>query len=130
MLVVGWLTPSTTRDVIRYPLSGRTVKLLFVSVRTVTAPDGDDRAVLVIECRESRHAQRMELVTRIQALIRQDLGIDCFIELVPRNTLPRTTSGKLSRSGAKKDFLKRVEDGQTEQPGAAEEICFKRRQTA
>jgi fatty-acyl-CoA synthase len=99
------------------------------SAFSVTAADGDDRAVLVIECRESRHAQRMELVTRIQALIRQDLGIDCFIELVSRNTLPRTTSGKLSRSGAKKDFLQRVEDGQTEQPGAAEEFYFLRRKT-
>jgi len=99
------------------------------SAFSVTATDGDDKAVLVIECRESRHAQRMELVTRIQALIRQDLGIDCFIELVSRNTLPRTTSGKLSRSGAKKDFLQRVEDGKTEQPGAAEEFYFLRRKT-
>jgi len=99
------------------------------SAFSVTAADGDDKAVLVIECRESRHAQRMELVTRIQALIRQDLGIDCFIELVSRNTLPRTTSGKLSRSGAKKDFLQRVEDGKTEQPGAAEEFYFLRRKT-
>ena len=100
------------------------------SAFSVTAPDGDDKAVLVLECRESRHAQRMELVSRIQSLIREDLGIDCFIELVPRNTLPRTTSGKLSRSGAKKDFLQRVEDGQTEQPGAAEELNVLRRKTA
>jgi fatty-acyl-CoA synthase len=99
------------------------------SAFSVTAADGDDKAVLVIECRESRHAQRLELVTRIQALIRQDLGIDCFIELVSRNTLPRTTSGKLSRSGAKKDFLQRVEDGKTEQPGSAEEFYFLRRKT-
>jgi acyl-CoA synthetase (AMP-forming)/AMP-acid ligase II len=32
--------------------------------------------------------------------------------MVPRNTLPRTTSGKLSRSKARKEFLKRVETGQ------------------
>jgi len=100
------------------------------SAFSVTAADGDDKAVLVLECRESRHTQRMELTTRIQALIRQDLGIDCFIELVPRNTLPRTTSGKLSRSGAKKDFLQRVAEGKTEQPGASEEYCFMRRRTA
>jgi fatty-acyl-CoA synthase len=100
------------------------------SAFSVTAPDGDDKAVLVLECRESRHAQRMELVSRIQSLIREDLGIDCFIELVPRNTLPRTTSGKLSRSGAKKDFLQRIEDGKTEQPGAAEELNVLRRKTA
>jgi fatty-acyl-CoA synthase len=100
------------------------------SAFSVTIPDGDDQAVLVIECRETRHPQRMELVTRIQALIRQDLGIDCFIELVPRNTLPRTTSGKLSRSGAKTDFLQRVEAGKTEQPGIIDERNLLRRKTA
>jgi fatty-acyl-CoA synthase len=100
------------------------------SAFSVTAADGDDKAVLVLECRESRHTQRMELANRIQALIRQDLGIDCFIELVPRNTLPRTTSGKLSRSGAKKDFLQRVAEGKTEQPGASEAYWSMRRRTA
>jgi len=97
------------------------------SAFSVTAPDGEDKAVLVIECRESNYAKRMELATRIQTLIRQDLGIECFIELVTRNTLPRTTSGKLSRSGAKKDFLQRVEDGKTEQPGAVDERYTLRR---
>jgi fatty-acyl-CoA synthase len=97
------------------------------SAFSVTGPDGDDTAVLVIECRESGHSKRQELVARIQGLIRHDLGIDCFIELVARNTLPRTTSGKLSRSGAKKDFLQRVEDGQTEQPGTREDIYTLRR---
>jgi fatty-acyl-CoA synthase len=98
------------------------------SAFSVTAPDGEDKAVLVIECRDSNPVKRLELTTRIQALIRQDLGIECFIELVPRNTLPRTTSGKLSRSGAKKDFLQRVEEGQTEQPGASDELYIRRSQ--
>ena len=97
------------------------------SAFSVVGPDGDDQAVLVIECRESSHGKRQELVSRIQGLIRHELGIDCFIELVARNTLPRTTSGKLSRSGARKDFLLRVEDGQTEQPGAAEVYTLRRR---
>jgi fatty-acyl-CoA synthase len=100
------------------------------SAFSVSAPDGDDKAVLVIECRDSNEAKRDELVSRLQALIRQDLGIDCFIELVPRNTLPRTTSGKLSRSGAKKDFLQRVADGKTEQPGAIYETYALRRRAS
>jgi fatty-acyl-CoA synthase len=91
------------------------------SAFSVPAADGEDRAVLVIECREADIPKRAELASRVQALIRQELGIECFIELVPRNTLPRTTSGKLSRSGAKKDFLQRVAEGRTEPPGAAEE---------
>ena len=100
------------------------------SAFSVSAPDGEDKAVLVIECRDSNEAKRDELVSRLQALIRQDLGIDCFTELVPRNTLPRTTSGKLSRSGAKKDFLQRVADGKTEQPGAIYETYALRRRAS
>jgi len=88
------------------------------SAFSFTTDEGEDRAVLVIECRDPNPLRREELSHRIRSLIRQELGIDCFIELVPRNTLPRTTSGKLSRSGAKNDFLKRVQEGKTERPGS------------
>jgi fatty-acyl-CoA synthase len=44
----------------------------------------------------------------LHSLIREELAIDCFIELVPPHTLPRTSSGKLSRSGARREFLKRL----------------------
>jgi fatty-acyl-CoA synthase len=86
------------------------------SAFSVSGPNGENVAVLVLECRETNEAKRMSLVNRLHGEIRTELGIDCFIELVPRNTLPRTTSGKLSRSGARKDFLKRMENGQTEDP--------------
>jgi fatty-acyl-CoA synthase len=86
------------------------------SAFSVSSPNGENVAVLVLECRETNEAKRMNLVNRLHGEIRTELGIDCFIELVPRNTLPRTTSGKLSRSGARKDFLKRIENGQTEDP--------------
>jgi len=86
------------------------------SAFSVPGPHGDDVAVLVIECRQSNPTKRSSLMNRLQGEIRKELGIDIFIELVPRNTLPRTTSGKLSRSGARKDFLQRVANGQTEDP--------------
>ncbi len=35
------------------------------------------------------------------------MGIECEIELVPPHTLPRTSSGKLSRSSARRDYLQR-----------------------
>ncbi len=63
------------------------------------------------------------LVENLQGMVCNELGIDCFIELVPRNTLPRTTSGKLSRSGAKRDFLERVANGQTETPAIDLAAC-------
>ena len=100
------------------------------SAFSVTAPNGEDKAVLVIECREADNFKRGELTKRLQALIRQELAIDCFIELVPRNILPRTTSGKLSRSGAKNDFLQRVAEGKAQQPGADEENFLLRRKAS
>jgi fatty-acyl-CoA synthase len=33
------------------------------------------------------------------------MGIDCYVELVPPHTLPRTSSGKLSRSKARQNFM-------------------------
>jgi len=68
-------------------------------------PDGADLTVLVVQCRETDAGKRAELVMRLQGLIREDLGIDCFIELVPLHTLPRTSSGKLSRSKARQNFI-------------------------
>ena len=77
------------------------------SAFAVPGADGSDMAVLVMQCREQDALRRMDLVTRLQGLIQAELGIACFIELVPPHTLPRTSSGKLSRSGARRDFLAR-----------------------
>ena len=93
------------------------------SAFSVVGVDGEDRAVLVVECRESDLERRSVLVDTLQGLVCNELGIECYIELVPRNTLPRTTSGKLSRSGAKRDFLKRVANGKAEPPGVNAEAC-------
>lgn len=92
------------------------------SAFSVTDAGGEEKAVLVIECRESDSEARAQLMRRLSALLREELGIDCFIELVPRNTLPRTTSGKLSRSAARRDYLQRVTSGQTAEPDTAVEM--------
>lgn len=84
------------------------------SAFAVPGADGSDLAVLVMQCREQDPLRRVDLVTRLQALIKAELGIPCFIELVPPHTLPRTSSGKLSRSGARRDFLDR--NGETLEP--------------
>ena len=72
-------------------------------------PDEDDEeiAVLVVQCRESEPHKLMKLTERLQQAIHAEFGIHCLIELVPPHTLPRTSSGKLSRSTARKDFLER-----------------------
>ncbi|MEN8687538.1 MAG: fatty acyl-AMP ligase [Desulfuromonadales bacterium] len=77
------------------------------SAISVPAKDGPDIAVMVVQYREENESKRCELLGRIAAEIRQHLGIDCTIELVPAHTLPRTSSGKLSRAGTRRDYLKR-----------------------
>jgi fatty-acyl-CoA synthase len=79
------------------------------SAFSVSNPGGAEQAVMMVQCRESDERKRADLGERLHGMIRQEFGIDCLIELVPRNTLPRTTSGKLSRSGARLEYLKRVE---------------------
>ena len=80
-----------------------------VSAFSVQVPDQSEMAVMVVQCRESDEGRRDEFVKRLQTMIREHLGLDCFIDLVPPHTLPRTSSGKLSRSKTREEFLKRVE---------------------
>lgn len=77
-----------------------------------TVPDQDDEetAVLVVQCREIDAHKLAALAVRLKQAINAEFGIQCLIELVPPHTLPRTSSGKLSRSMARNDFLKRRQD--------------------
>jgi len=73
---------------------------------SVPAQQGE-MCVLVIQCRDSDLDRRADLVNRLTRLVRLELGIDTYIELVPSHTLPRTSSGKLSRSKARQQFMDR-----------------------
>ena len=84
---------------------------------SVPGADGSNTAVMLIQCRKPEETERSDLVERIQRFIQRELFIDCMIELVPRHTLPRTTSGKLSRSQARKDYLNRIAGRPTIQVG-------------
>jgi len=72
---------------------------------SISGPDGGEKAVIMIECRESDTAKRAEIIERLRTIFLEELGLDCLICLVPRSTLPRTTSGKLSRFQARQRFL-------------------------
>lgn len=77
------------------------------SAFAIQGEDGSDVAVLVVQCREQDSFRQADLVERLKQRIQSEFGIACLIELVSLHTLPRTSSGKLSRSGARLDFLKR-----------------------
>jgi fatty-acyl-CoA synthase len=77
------------------------------SAFSVPAGDGSEIAVLVVQCREPDPTVLASLVERLYDAIAAEFGIRCLIELVPPHTMPRTSSGKLSRSTARKEFLER-----------------------
>ena len=77
------------------------------SAFSVPGSDGTEVAVLVVQCRETDPRAQAELADRLHEDISQEFGIRCMIELVPPHTLPRTSSGKLSRSVTRKEFLER-----------------------
>jgi len=66
--------------------------------------DGKEQVVLLIQSRERDSGKLEQLKRRVQALIRTEFGFDCNIEMVPMRTLPKTSSGKPSRSKARQNY--------------------------
>lgn len=79
------------------------------SAFSVPTEEFEEHAVMVVQCNITDEEESHHLVQRLHREIHEELGIACLIELVPRHTLPRTSSGKLSRSGARLDYLSRRE---------------------
>lgn len=77
------------------------------SAFSIPSEQGSEVAVLVVQCRQTDAFVQARLIERLKDRIQSEFGIACLIELVPLHTLPRTSSGKLSRSGARLDFIKR-----------------------
>ncbi|MGB7756913.1 MAG: fatty acyl-AMP ligase [Salinisphaera sp.] len=69
---------------------------------------GSDGAVLVIQCRVRDRSARESLIKRLEGLMRRECGVECLVEAVAPHTLPRTSSGKLSRAGARRDYIQRL----------------------
>jgi fatty-acyl-CoA synthase len=62
---------------------------------------------LVVETKQKDVDNRLHIVEDISRSIHAHFGINVRIDLTPRGTLPRTSSGKLSRSQSKQDYLAR-----------------------
>ena len=70
-------------------------------------PDGGDQAVIVVQSRSTDEEANAALAARLKGAVRTAFGFDCVIEFVGAGVLPRTSSGKLSRSAARKEFEER-----------------------
>ena len=94
------------------------VKFGGVAAFSITTGGQEEQAVLVVETKEKDADRRLHIVEEISRSIHAHFGINVQIDLTPRGTLPRTSSGKLSRSQSKQDFLARKTLQDVEQSAA------------
>ena len=76
-----------------------------IAAFSVTAPNGEEAPAVLVQCRTTDDAERMHLRDAIREKVRSITGMNCIVELVPPRTLPRTSSGKLSRAKARNLYL-------------------------
>ncbi len=76
-----------------------------VAAFAVEADDGDDEVVVLVECRSTEPVIQDQLRRDVAKLVHQGSGVDCAIVLVAPRSLPFTSSGKLSRAGARAKYL-------------------------
>ncbi len=76
-----------------------------VAAFAVEGDDGDDEIVVLVECRSSEGDVQNTLHRAVSKLVHQSAGVDCRIALVAPRSLPFTSSGKLSRAGARSRYL-------------------------
>lgn len=76
-----------------------------IAAFAITTPNGEEAPAVLVHCRTSDDAERAKLRDQIRDRVRAITGMNCVVELVPPRTLPRTSSGKLSRSKARKLYL-------------------------
>jgi len=69
-----------------------------------------ERIVLLVQCRESEGVAQQALRRKVAEVVLEVAGLECTVVLVPQNWLPRTSSGKLSRTRAREQYLASVQD--------------------
>jgi fatty-acyl-CoA synthase len=76
-----------------------------IAAFAVTTPGGEEAPAVLVQCRTTDDKERTKLRDTIRDKVRSITGMNCVVELVPPRTLPRTSSGKLSRAKARNQYL-------------------------
>jgi fatty-acyl-CoA synthase len=76
-----------------------------IAAFAITTPSGEESPAVLVQCRTTDDGERTRLRDAIREKVRSITGMNCVIELVPPRTLPRTSSGKLSRAKARNLYL-------------------------
>lgn len=76
-----------------------------IAAFSVTTPGGEETPAVLVQCRTTDEVERARLREQIRDKVRSVTGMNCVVELVPPRTLPRTSSGKMSRAKARNLYL-------------------------
>ncbi|WP_265570165.1 fatty acyl-AMP ligase [Sphingomicrobium nitratireducens] len=76
-----------------------------IAAFALTSDTGEELPAVLVHCRISDPGERATLHAEIKERVRSITGISPIVELVPPRTLPRTSSGKLSRTKARNLYL-------------------------
>jgi fatty-acyl-CoA synthase len=76
-----------------------------IAAFSITTQGGEETPAVLVQCRTSDAEERGRLRDAIRERVRAITGMNCVVELVPPRTLPRTSSGKLSRAKARSLYL-------------------------
>jgi fatty-acyl-CoA synthase len=76
-----------------------------IAAFSITTPGGEETPAVLVQCRTSDETERAKLREQIRDKVRSVTGMQCVVELVPPRTLPRTSSGKMSRAKARNLYL-------------------------
>ena len=76
-----------------------------VAAFAVEGEDGDEDVILLVQCRLNDDAAIEALRREVAATVHRSAGVECKVVMVPPKSLPFTSSGKLSRAGAKQKYM-------------------------
>jgi fatty-acyl-CoA synthase len=76
-----------------------------IAAFAITTAGGEETPAVLVQCRTTDEGERTKLHLAIREKVRSITGMMCVVELVPPRTLPRTSSGKLSRAKARTMYL-------------------------
>ncbi len=71
----------------------------------ITDMSGEEMPAVLVQCRMADAVERAAFKADVTARVKNITGMNCLVELVPPRSLPRTSSGKLSRSKARTLYL-------------------------